>query len=121
MLGPVGYERVWERLLEYLGELGDAQEVEGGIEVTIRRPRGPEQVVEVVVTRLDWDNYVSIIYGDGDPARTPIRGRVLAVPRERRFLVYDGAYDWQSCATRTLPPDPGPDGARGGHWFVEGR
>jgi hypothetical protein len=46
---------------------------------------------------------------------------VLAVPRERRFLVYDGAYDWESSASRALPPDPEPDGPRGGHWIVEGR
>ena len=112
----MGYERIWERLVEHLDELGSARELPGGIEVTIESPRGRSRTVEVVVSPEDWDDYISTMYGDGDPARTDLKDRVLATPTDVRYLVYDGSYDWTPSETRALPTEdlaPGP-----GQWVV---
>jgi hypothetical protein len=61
-------------------------------------------VVEVVMTPSDWDDYVSTIWGDGDPSVTPIRSRVLSVPRGTPYLVY-GTYDWEPSSTAEPPED----------------
>ncbi|WP_166133867.1 hypothetical protein [Nocardioides ochotonae] len=115
----MGYERIWERLVEHLDELGNAREVPGGIEVTIERLPGRSRTVEVVLSPEDWDDYLSTMYGDGDPTATTIKERVLGTPEGVRFLVYDGTYDWTPSETRELPPEepqdlePGP-----GHWVT---
>lgn len=99
------YDRLWERLIEHLEELGSAREVPGGIEVTFERPGGVSRTVEIVMTSRDWDDFISTMYGTGDPSVTTIRSEVLAVPDDKRYLVYD-TYDWEPSATRTVPPDP---------------
>ena len=109
------YDRLWERLIEYLNEWADAREVPGGIEVTFKQPPGVTRTVEVVVTLAGWDDYVSTIYGTGDPRATPLKAQVLATPAGARYLVYD-TYDWVPSGTRELPADgfaPGP-----GEWVV---
>jgi len=115
----MGYERMWERLVEHLDELGSAREVPGGIEVTIEHPSGRSRIVEVVLSPEDWDDYLSIMYGDGDPAATNIKDRVLGTPDGVRFLVYDGTYDWAPSETRELPLEDAEDLEPGpGHWVV---
>jgi len=67
------------------------------------------------VTLAEWDDYVSTIYGTGDPRVTPFKEQVLATPAAAHYLVYD-TYDWVPSATRELPDDdfaPGP-----GEWVV---
>ena len=113
----VKYDRLWERLVEYVNEWASAREVPGGIEVTFQTARGVPRTVEVVVTSAEWDDYISSIYGTGDPRATPFRQKVLATPDSARFLVYDDNYDWQPSKTRELAEDdldPGP-----GEWVVE--
>jgi hypothetical protein len=111
----VKYDRLWERLIEYINEWASAREVPGGIEVTFERSAGVPRTVEVVVTLADWDDYVSIIYGTGDPRATTLKEKVLATPVGAPYLVYD-TYDWVPSETRELPKDdfdPGP-----GEWVV---
>ncbi len=93
MLVSMGYERIWERLIEHLDELGSAREIPGGIEVTVEQSPGHSRTIELVVEPEDWGNFLMIMYGDGDPAPTRIKDMVLAVPEGVRYLVYDDTYD----------------------------
>lgn len=114
-MGAVKYDRLWERLIEYLNEWASAREVPGGIEVTFEQSPGVTRNVEVVVTSADWAAYVSIIYGTGDPGATTLKREVLAMPDGAQYLVYD-TYEWVPSETRELPEDdfdPGP-----GEWVV---
>ena len=109
------YDRLWERLIEYIDEWASAREVPGGIEVTFEQSPGVTRAVEVVVTSADWDDYISTIYGTGDPGATTLKKKVLAMPDRAHYLVY-GTYDWEPSETRELPEDdfyPGP-----GEWAV---
>ena len=112
----VKYDRLWERLIEYINEWASAREVPGGIEVTLEQPPGVPRTVEVVVTPADWDDYISIVYGTGDPRATTLQNEVLAMPAGVSYLVYD-TYDWVPSGTRELPDEdhlnPGP-----GEWVV---
>ena len=66
-------------------------------------------------TSSDWNNYLSTIYGTGDPRVTGLKAQVLATPAGAPLLVYD-TYDWVPSETRELPLDdfdPGP-----GEWVV---
>ncbi len=114
----VTYDRMWERLLGYLAEWATAREVPRGIEVTLTRV-GVERTVVVVVSPADWDDYVSTIFGSGDPEVTPIRSEIEALPDEHRFLVYD-TYDWVPSATAELPDPPAPHRTAGGEWITTG-
>lgn len=109
------YDRLWERLNEYVDEWASARVVPGGIEITFEQSPGVTRTVEVVITVSDWNNYVSTIYGTGDPRVTGLKAQVLATPSGAPFLVYD-TYDWVPSETRDLPRDdfdPGP-----GEWMV---
>ena len=109
------YDRLWQRLVEYLNEWASAREVPGGIEVTFEQSPGVPRTVEVVVTSADWDDYISTVYGTGDPRATPLSKKLLAMPDETFYLVYD-TYDWEPSRTRELPKadfNPGP-----GEWIV---
>ena len=112
----VTYDRLWERLIEYLNEWSRAREVPGGIEVTVEQLTGATRTIQIVLTPEGWDDYASTIYGGGDPSATAIQGSVLAMPDDRPFLVYD-TYDWVPSTTPTLPVDtfrPEP----GGEWVA---
>ena len=83
--------------------------------VTFEQAPGVMRTVEVVVTPADWDDYVSTIYGTGDPSATVLRDKLLALPDGAEFLVYDNS-DWEPSQARELPADdaePGP-----GAWVV---
>jgi hypothetical protein len=106
---------MWERLIEYINEWACAQEVPGGIEVTFEQPPGVTRTVEVVVDSTEWDDYVDMMYGTGDPRATTLKEEVLATPDGTPYLVYD-TYDWVPSETRELPQDdfdPGP-----GEWVL---
>ena len=109
------YDRIWERLIEYINEWAVTSEVPGGIEVTFEQSSGTARTVEVVVTFAEWDRYITTVYGTGDPRVTTLKQRVLATPDWAPFLVYDTC-DWWPSETRELPEDdfdPGP-----GEWVV---
>ena len=112
----VKYDRLWERLLEYVNEWATAREVPGGIKVTFESSPGVPRTVEVVLTSAEWDDYLSTIFGTGDPRATPFKQKVLATPETAHYLVYDDNYDWEPSETRELAEDdldPGP-----GEWVV---
>lgn len=111
----VKYDRLWERLFEYLDEWASAREVPGGIEVTFEQSPGVPRTVEVGVTSADWGDYMSTVYGTGDPRATPLNKKLLAMPDEMSYLVYD-TYDWEPSGTQGLPKaDFGPGQ---GEWGV---
>ncbi len=100
------YERLWERLLEFLDEWADAREVRPGrIEVTWPRSGEPVRTVELVITRSEWDDLVAIPYGDFDLAAAEVRRSVLALEADQPYLVY-GTYELVPSQTPALPPDP---------------
>ena len=118
-------QQVWEWLIAYLSEFAEVRETARGLEVEVRdREVGATPKVEIVVTRDDWDDYVSTIFGTGDPSVTPIKGCVLAAAAsDSRSLIYDGSYDWVAGGEPAVPADVNPD-VEGARWFVvdkEGR
>lgn len=109
------YDRLWERLFEYINEWASAREVPDGIEVTFHQLTGAIRTIEVVLTLTDWDDYISTSYGTGDPSATTLKEKILETPDGAHYLVYD-MYDWWPSQTRELPEDdfdPGP-----GQWVV---
>ena len=55
----------WERLLESLDTWGSATEVRPGrIELVVARPDGGGTRVEIVMTPEQWDDLVTIPFGD---------------------------------------------------------
>ena len=105
-------------MLDYINEWASGREVGDGIEVTFEQSPGVLRTVEVVVTPDDWDTYLSVIWGTGDPRVTPFKDAVLATPAEMRYLVYD-TYDWWPSHTREPPEDDFPPGP--GEWAVTDR
>ena len=111
------YRRVWARVLEYIDQWASAREVPGGIEITVEQA-GVPRTVEVVVTPHDWDTYLSVIWGTGDPRVTPFKDKVLAMPADMGYLVYD-TYDWWPSRTPEPPEDHLPP--KRGEWVVSDR
>jgi hypothetical protein len=100
------YERLWERLLEFLNGWSSAVEtVPGRVEVTVEQPDGSRRMVEIRMTHGEWDNMVTIPWGDFDLAANEVRKSVLGVPDHERFLVY-ADYELVPSLTPTLPVDP---------------
>ena len=109
------YDRLWERLLQYINQWASAEEVDCGIRVTFEQHPGTIRTVDLVITPSDWDDYISTIYGTGDPSSTNLKRTVFAIPDEFTYLVYD-TYDWVPSSEPVLPDDdidPGP-----GVWVV---
>jgi hypothetical protein len=106
----VKYDRLWQRLVEYINEWASAREVPGGIEITFEPSPGVSRTVEEVVTPAEWDDYICTVYGTGDPRATPLKKHLVEMPDGAFYMVY-GRYDWEPSATRELPEDdfnPGP-------------
>ncbi|MCR1785079.1 hypothetical protein KVF89_21250 [Nocardioides carbamazepini] len=110
--------QLWDRLNVYLAQLGEVHETPLGLKIVAKGgSEGPPATTEIVVTPEEWDDYVSTIYGTGDPSATPIRGRVLDALGHKPYLIYDGTYDWAAGDEPELPADVEPD-VQGGRWFV---
>lgn len=110
--------QLWDRLIAYLTELGEVHETSLGLKIVAKgEPEGPPAATEIVMAPEEWDDYLSTIFGTGDPAVTPIRDRVLAALGREPHLVYDGTYDWTAGDEPELPADVEPNG-QGGRWFV---
>ncbi|MDP3949134.1 hypothetical protein [Microbacterium sp.] len=83
----------WTRLVDVLGSLGVVEEREPyGLVVCIQQADGTLTVVEIVMTRDEWDSLVSIPWGELETAVDHVRGLVLNQPPDQRYLVYD-CYD----------------------------
>jgi hypothetical protein len=101
----MSYERLWERLLEFLNGWTVAAEVgPGRIEVTLQNADGSAKVVEILMAPGQWDEMVTIPWGDFDAAAQEVRRSVLMVKHHERFLVY-AQYELVPSATPDLPVD----------------
>lgn len=102
----MSYERLWERLFEFLNGWSTAVEVAPGrIEVRLESPDGSTRAVELVMTPDEWDEMVTIPWGDFDSAAQEVRKAVLDLRHHERYLVY-GDYELVPSATADLPVDP---------------
>ncbi|WP_426241697.1 hypothetical protein [Nocardioides sp. LHG3406-4] len=100
------YDRLWERLLEFLNALGTAREVAPGrLEVTLPDSDGPSRAVQIVMTRDEWDELVTIPYGAFSGAARHVQHALLALEPGVPFLVYD-TYDLHPSTTERLPVEP---------------
>src|SRR4051794_18058034 len=104
--GRVKYDRLWERLIEFLNDWGTATEIEPGrIAVTFSHSDASARTVEIRMTPRQWDDMVTIPFGDLDAAPQEVRAAALRMAEHHRFLVYE-QYDLVSSATPELPIDP---------------
>lgn len=102
----MSYARLWERLLDSLDTWASAQEVAPGrIEVSVPSAEGPSRTVQLVMSRDEWDDLVTVICGDFDVAAERVRRSLLAMPPEQPYLVYD-TYDLVPSSAPTLPEEP---------------
>ena len=102
----VSYDRLWERLLDYLDGWSTATEVEPGrVEVAMENSNAPYRVVEILMTPHEWDDMVTIPWGDFDSAAQEVQKAVLRLPSQERFLIYRD-YELVPSATPSLPPAP---------------
>ncbi len=100
--GCMGYERLWERLLEVLQDLGSTTEAEPGrIKVELRDVDGSSRIVEIVMTRTEWDNMVTIPWGDFDAAARQVTQSLLGLRNDQHYLVY-GDYELVPAVTPHL-------------------
>lgn len=110
---------MWERLIEYLDGWSTAHEVPGGIELTFDHPSGERRTVDIVISPADYEDYLSIVFGDDDPEIAGIKPAVMSMPHGLRYLVYDD-YDWFPSSSPAPPPDEWDDlvPAEGGEWVA---
>ena len=102
----MGYERLWERLFEFLNGWTTATEVEPGrIEVVLANSDGSSRVVEILMTRNEWDQMVTIPHGDFDLAAQAVRNVLLRLRPDEGFLIF-GDYELIPSTASTLPIDP---------------
>ena len=63
------YEHLWERLLAFLDGWGTATEVEPGhVRLAVENADGSTRVVEILMSREQWDAMVTIPWADFDLA-----------------------------------------------------
>jgi hypothetical protein len=102
----VSYERLWQRLLEFLNGWAVATERSPGrIEVSVQNSDGSTKSVEIMMTPEEWDEMVTIPWGDFDSAAQEVQRAVLDVGHHDRFLVY-GQFELVPSATPELPVGP---------------
>ena len=100
------YERLWQRLLEHLDTWASAREVAPGrIAVDWLHPCGDRRTTELVMTRHEWDDMVTVVYGDFDQAAEKVRRSVLDLAGDEGYLVYR-TYELVPSDGPVLPPDP---------------
>lgn len=111
----MGYERLWERLLGALQELGSAAEVEPGhIQVVLHGADGASRTVVIVMTWREWDDMVTIPWGDFDDAAQQVKRALLELREDQHYLVY-GDYELVPAVTPHLA-DEDDSPSREGRW-----
>lgn len=103
--------RNWRRLLEFVERWAVVVEVPGGLRIRFEQPTGGYRTIEVVMTPAQWDTFMSIMSGTGEPRDTRFMDQVINAPKDAPFLVYD-TYDWWPSQTREIvedriSPEPG--------------
>jgi len=122
------YERLWERLLELLEDVGAVDARDGRLVVTPAAGRGFPPV-EIVMTPAQWEELVTVPFGDFDLAAEHLKDRWAGLAADQPFLVYE-LYALEPSATPELPPNPDeerldellrrhPEGF--GHWYADRR
>jgi hypothetical protein len=102
----MGYERLWEQLLEFLNDWTTAVETwPGWIEVALGDQDGSPRVVTILMAHDEWDEMVSVPWGDFDSAAQEVRKALLGLRDPDRFLVY-ARYELVPSASPSLPVDP---------------
>ena len=102
----MSYERLWERLLDFLNSWATARETgPGRVEVTWVASTGRPRTVTLVMSRQEWDDLVTIPYGDFDLAADGLRRQLLGLDGNEPYLVYR-TYELVPSATPVLREDP---------------
>ncbi len=97
----------WTVLTDVLGSLGVVEARDPyGLVVSAQRADGTPAVVEIVMTREEWGDLVSMWWVVVESAADHVRGLVLNQPEDQRFLVYS-YYQLLPCDAPELPVDPG--------------
>lgn len=92
----------WTELVDVLGSLGMVEErAPYGLVVTTQHGDGSSTVVEIVMTPEEWDELVSIPWGELEAAAQHVRELVWIQPPGQRYLVYD-TYDLSPCDTPVM-------------------
>lgn len=94
----------WERLLGYINEWASAREVREASKLSLSNLRVVIRIVEVLVSPADWDDYITTIYGTGEPRDTPLQQKRFCntqsgSPSGLRHLRLDTVHDPE------LPPE----------------
>lgn len=71
----------------------------------LANPDGSSSVVEILMTRNEWDLMVTIPHGDFDLAAQAVRSTLLGLRDDERFLIF-GDYELVPSTAPTLPIDP---------------
>ena len=80
-------------------------------------PTGERRVVEIVLTREDWDEMADNI---GKESPDSVRTHLMTLADDEHFLVADSGVELVPSPTRAVPPDP-LDGfvpEPGGQWVA---
>ncbi|WP_262851526.1 hypothetical protein [Mumia quercus] len=100
------YDRLWEHLLEYLNTWGTATELAPGrIGLSYDDAEGVRRQVEIVMRPDQWDDLVTVIWGDFDDAAKHARRMIVEASADMPFRVY-GTYELVPSETPELPIDP---------------
>ena len=125
---PHGIDTWWDHLVDALGTVGEVTERDPhGLTVVLGRA-DTSMVVEIVMTQDEWDDLVSIMWGDVEPAAQHVRELALNQPRDQRYLVYS-QYNLMPSDSPSLPVNPvfarlkelgaqHPDGIPGAGWYA---
>ena len=108
MLWPMKYERLWELTLRVPEPLD--HRCPGGarsIQVALVDSDGSTRSVEILMTRDEWDQMVTIPWGDFDLAAQEVRKAVLGLRDDERFLIFRDYERLVQSVTPTLPVAPG--------------
>lgn len=119
MLASMRYSNLWRPLMSYLGGWAERlSEDPDGITVQYRDATGGRRRVHIVMSRDDWDEFVTIPWGSFDSAAARLREILISLPPGETKLVYD-QYDLVLEKDRHTDedlPDAGPDGIPSGYW-----
>jgi hypothetical protein len=121
-----GTDTWWAHLVEVLATCGAVARDPHGLTVALGARGTP--AVEIVMTEDEWDDLVSIMWGDVEPAAQHVRELVLRQRRGGRYLVYS-QYDLVPSDRPELPANPvfarlrelaaqHPDGIPGAAWYA---
>ena len=121
MLLRVRYERVWERLIESLNNWTSASETGAGqIEVALPDNSVPARHVVIVMTPDEWDQMVTVMWGNFDGAFQDVKRTLLTMQPDDHFAVY-ADYRMESSTEPTLPEPPDITPEPGGEWVAYDR